>query len=311
MKKSQVPDYQDIISKIVEQLPETVCEEDVVEYIKSNNISLNGNGSGVQAVLNFFQSGVYIDAKPVGEKISFETEDGRVKIYQQDVLTFLKSLPKSSVDLIITDPAYSGMNQRLKLGKGKIIGKYKDKGDGAKWFDEFHDTEENYNAFLAECFRVLKPNRHIYIMFDSYSLLSLAPMLRKTFEVKNILVWDKQHIGLGHYFRRRHEFIVFASKGKRPLNAKNIPDVWRIKRVTSIKYPTQKPTEVFEMMLASSAEKDFVVCDPFLGSGSSAIASIKQSCKFIGCDIASTSIETSTNRIKWYLENKPQLLKAA
>jgi len=310
MKNSQVFDYQDIISNIVAQLPDTVCEADVLEYVKTNKISLNGDGKGVQAVLNFFQNGLYVNGKTVDEKISFETEDGRVKIYQQDVLTFLKSLPNSSVDLIITDPAYSGMNQRLKLGKGKIIGKYKDKGDGAKWFDEFHDTEENYNAFLAECSRVLKPNRHIFIMFDSYSLLSLAPMLRETFEVKNILVWDKQHIGLGHYFRRRHEFIVFASKGKRHLTAKNIPDVWRIKRVTNFKYPTQKPTEVFEMMIASSAEKNFVVCDPFLGSGSSAIASIKRGCKFIGCDIASASIETSTNRVKWYLENGTDSLQS-
>jgi site-specific DNA-methyltransferase (adenine-specific) len=303
MEDSQVFDYQDVIANIVEQLPDMVCEADVVEYIKTNNISLNGDGKGVQAVIDFFQNGLYVNGKTVEGKVSFETEDGRVKIYNQDVLTFLKSLPDSSVDLIITDPAYSGMNQKLKLGKGKIIGTYKDKGDGAKWFDEFHDTEENYNAFLAECHRVLKPNRHIFIMFDSYSLLSLAPMLRETFEVKNILVWDKQHIGLGHYFRRRHEFIVFASKGKRHLTAKNIPDVWRIKRVTNFKYPTQKPTEVFEMMIASSAEKDFVVCDPFLGSGSSAIASLKRGCKFIGCDIASSSIETSTNRVKWYLEN--------
>ncbi len=250
-----------------------------------------------------------MSGKTVDNKTVFEAAGGRVKIYNQDALTFLKSLPNDSVDLIVTDPAYSGMNQKLKLGKGKIIGTYKEKGDGAKWFDEFHDTEENYGAFLTECFRVMKPDRHIYIMFDSYSLLSLGPILRDVFDVKNILVWDKQHIGLGHYFRRRHEFIVFASKGKRPLNAKNIPDVWRIKRVTNFKYPTQKPTEVFEMMLASSAEKDFIVCDPFLGSGSSAIASLKRGCRFIGCDIASASISTATERIKWYLENSADMIQ--
>jgi site-specific DNA-methyltransferase (adenine-specific) len=243
-------------------------------------------------------------------KLSFETPDGRVKIFQESVIDFLKSLESDSVDVIVTDPAYSGMNQHLQLGKGKIIGKYKDKGDGAKWFDEFHDTEENYTAFLSECYRVLKPNSHIYIMFDSYSLLSLAPMMRTIFEVKNIVVWDKQHIGLGHYFRRRHEFIIFASKGKRPLNSKSIPDVWRIKRVTSLKYPTQKPTEVFEMMLAGSASTDFVVCDPFLGSGSSAIASLKKGCKFIGCDIAAASIEIVSERVKAFLETGKDILQA-
>jgi hypothetical protein len=42
-----------------------------------------------------------------------------------------------------------------------------------------------------------------------------------------VLVWDKVSIGMGHYFRRRHEHIVFASKGRRKLNRKDFPDVWR------------------------------------------------------------------------------------
>ena len=242
------------------------------------------------------------------ENLSFISKDKRVIIEQQDVITFLKKQPSASVDLILTDPAYSGMNQMLKLGKGRIIGKYASKGDGQKWFDEFHDTEENYEIFLKECLRVLKPDRHIYLMFDSYSLLTLGSIVRKIFDVKNIVVWDKVNIGLGHYFRRRHELIMFASKGKRALNSKDIPDVWRVKRITGHKYPTQKPTEIFELMLAGSAQKDFVVCDPFLGSGSSAIASIKYGCKFIGCDIASSSIKISTNRVETYLRtNKDNL----
>jgi len=241
----------------------------------------------------------------VKSKPFYESGNQRVSIFKDDAVSFLKSLPDASVDIIITDPAYSGMNQKLKLGSGKIIGKYKDAGKGdAKWFEEFHDTDENYKTFLQECFRVLKNNRHIYIMFDSYSLLTLAPIVREIFEVKNLLCWDKANIGLGHYFRRRHEFILFASKGKRSLNLKSIPDVWKIKRVVRADYPTQKPTEVFELMLKGSAEKDFVVCDPFLGSGSSAIAAIKSDCKFLGCDISDKSMTFSKERIEFYLKEK-------
>lgn len=97
---------------------------------------------------------------------------------------------------------------------------------------------------------------------------------------------------------------MFASKGKRPLNSKSIPDVWKIKRVVGSQYPTQKPTEVFELMLKGSAEKDFVVCDPFLGSGSAAIASIKANCKFLGCDISEKSISFSKERIEQFLKTK-------
>lgn len=231
----------------------------------------------------------------------YQTDDGRVKIYQQDALQFLRSLPSSSVDVIATDPAYSGMNQHLQLGSGRIIGKYENKGkEGSKWFEEFHDTEENYAAFLNECYRVLKEDRHIYIMFDSFSLLTLAPLVRDIFQVKNLIVWDKINIGMGHYFRRRHEFVLFATKGKRHLTSHRIPDVWRIKRVAAFKYPTQKPVEIFEAMLAGSVEDDFVVCDPFLGGGSCAMAALNKHCKFIGCDTSESALETCAERLQIY-----------
>jgi site-specific DNA-methyltransferase (adenine-specific) len=298
----------------------SVVSEEMGEYIRENKIKVGKDGTvsskAYQTLLDFYSAEKnVINKKPVyvlnGNKINiktnpfFESDNKRVSIFQDDAINFLKKLPSASIDVIITDPAYSGMNQKLKLGSGKIIGKYSDAGQShAKWFGEFHDTEENYKTFLQECYRVLKNNRHIYIMFDSYSLLTLAPIVRDVFEVKNLLCWDKINIGLGHYFRRRHEFIMFASKGKRPLNSKSIPDVWRIKRVVHSQYPTQKPTEVFELMLKGSSENDFVVCDPFLGSGSSAIAAIKANCKFLGCDISEKSMSFSKERIEQFLKTK-------
>lgn len=313
------------IEDIQEQLQ--IAAEDIEKCIKYNKIKVGKGGliseKSYQLLLDLFSSqdvrqNRRNNQKPVcilnGHRVQvkqkpiFESLNERISIFQDDAISFLNGLPSNSVDIIITDPAYSGMNQRLKLGRGKIIGKYIDAGkEGAKWFEEFHDTEKNYKTFLQECYRVLKNNRHIYIMFDSFSLLSLAHIAREVFEVKNVLCWDKANIGLGHYFRRRHEFILFASKGKRPLNSKNIPDVWKIKRVTASSYPTQKPTEVFELMLKGSAEKDFVVCDPFLGSGSSAIAAIKSDCKFLGCDISEKSMSVSKERIQQFLKTKTDI----
>ena len=242
----------------------------------------------------------------------YSSEGGGAAIYREDAVVFLRGLEDDSVDVIVTDPAYSGMNQRLKLGSGRIIGKYKEAGQaGAKWFEEFHDTEENYRAFLRECYRVLRADRHIYLMFDSYSLLTLAPLVREVFDVKNILCWDKANIGLGHYFRRRHEFIVFASKGKRPLNLKSIPDVWKVKRIVKAAYPTQKPTEVFELMLRGSSAAGEVVCDPFMGSGSSAIAALRSGCRFVGCDISPRSMEFSRKRIEGFVNGSVDIYQAA
>ena len=246
--------------------------------------------------------------------VGFEYNSGlnTVKIYQNDAISFLKKLPSSSVDLIVTDPAYSGMNNKLKLGSGRIVGKYSEKGkENGKWFGEFEDSEKNYAIFLSECKRVLKKSTgHIYIMFDSYSLLSLGNVVRDHFDVKNLITWDKVNIGMGHYFRRRHEYVIFATNGNtRKIKNRSFPDVWRFKRIHSAKYPTQKPVEVFQAMIHASAEKNFTVCDPFLGSASSAIAAIKNNCNFIGCDISDKSIELSSSRISNYLENGVDILQ--
>lgn len=228
-------------------------------------------------------------------------------VHQQDAIQFLTGLPSQSVDLIVTDPAYSGMNQHLKLGKGRIVGEYNQKGSDGKWFEEFHDTPENYQLFLKQCERVLKPDRHLFLMLDSYSMLTLGAMVRDCFNVKNIITWDKVNIGMGHYFRRQTEFILFACKGKRPISRRDIPDIWKIKRLHRAPYPTQKPVELFEAMIASSKLKnddEFIVCDPFTGSGSAAIASLRQGVSFIGCDISTKAIELCRDRLETYIKTQ-------
>lgn len=218
-----------------------------------------------------------------------------------DAIKFLRTLEDSSVDLITTDPAYNGMNQHLALGKGRIVGEYNQRGDGEKWFAEFDDTEANYRVFLYECERVLKTGGSIFIMFDPYSLITLGQLLREYFNVKNLITWDKMAIGMGHNFRRQTEFIIYATKGKAKLVRRDVSDVWRIKRVHRPAYPTQKPVELFEAMIASTiginASRQIVVCDPFIGSGSSAVATIRQSCSFIGSDIAKAAIGMTTDRV--------------
>jgi len=238
------------------------------------------------------------------DQFIFQYEDKDVGFKQDDCICFLQSLPSHSVDLIVTDPAYSGMNNRLQLGRGRIVGKYDAKGtENGKWFTEFEDSEENYRLFLSECQRVLrKTTGHIYIMFDSYSLLSLGALTREYFEVKNLITWDKVNIGMGHYYRRRHEYIIFATNGNtRKLRNQSFPDVWQFKRIHRAKYATQKPVELFQAMIYASAEEGFTVCDPFMGSGSSTIAAIKNNCNFIGCDIAEKAITISQERVQIFL----------
>ena len=218
-------------------------------------------------------------------------------VVRSDCLVFLAGLPDQSVDVIVTDPAYSGMNRHLMFGNGRIVGDYQS-ADNQKWFAEFHDDPATYRRFLEQCRRVLRNDRHLYLMFDSYSLLSLGALVRDCFDVKNVIVWDKVNLGMGHYFRRRHELIVFATKGRRKIARRDIPDIWRFPRIHPARYPTQKPVELFEAMLAGSVEPGDVVCDPFVGSGSSGVAALRRGCSFIGCDLSERAVEFSLARLE-------------
>jgi site-specific DNA-methyltransferase (adenine-specific) len=232
---------------------------------------------------------------------SREVSKPECDIRQSDCLAFLRSMPDESVDLIVTDPAYSGMNQHMRFGHGRIVGHYGTR-DNPRWFREFSDDPDTYRVFLGECRRVLRNDRHIYIMFDSFSLLSLGALIREFFDVKCVIVWDKVHLGMGHYFRRRHEQIVFVSKGHRKLSRRDLTDVWAVPRLHRRAYPTQKPVRVFALMLDGSAEPGFVVCDPFCGSGSSAVAALRHGCDFIGCDVDERAVTITRSRCTVFLE---------
>ena len=225
---------------------------------------------------------------------------GSFAIRTQDCIDFLRGLPDASVDLIVTDPAYSGMNRHMKFGHGRIVGHY-GKPDNARWFQEFSDDPESYAVFLGECRRVLRQDRHIYIMFDSFSMLSLGALVRDFFDVKGVVVWDKMHLGMGHYFRRRHEQIVFASKGRRKLSRRDLPDVWAVPRIHRATYPTQKPVRLFDHMVQASAAPGFLVCDPFCGSGSSGIAALRAGCDFIGADIDPRAVDIAEDRLTRFM----------
>lgn len=231
-----------------------------------------------------------------------EHVDGRsARLVQADAIGLLRSLPDASVDLLVTDPAYNGMNRHLSLGRGRIVGTYSERGDGERWFDEFDDSPENYAVFLDEIARVLGPDRPLYLMFDAYSMLTLAPLVRERFLVKNVITWDKVAMGMGHHFRRQSEFVLYCTTGRAPLMRRDVADVWRIRRVHRGMYPTQKPTELFEAMVAASigsrASTDITVCDPFLGSGSSAVAALRQGCSFVGGDVATASLDAARSRV--------------
>jgi site-specific DNA-methyltransferase (adenine-specific) len=63
-------------------------------------------------------------------------------------------------------------------------------------------------------------------------------------------------------------------------------------------HPTVKPLEITERIIRNSAVKGQNVLDPFMGSGTTGVAAIKNGMNFIGIEINKEYYDTATRRIK-------------
>jgi site-specific DNA-methyltransferase (adenine-specific) len=190
-----------------------------------------------------------------------------------DAVEWLRGLPAESVDLIVTDPAYESLEKHRAIGTTTRL---------RSWFPVF--PNERFPALLAECFRVLRPDAHLYLWCDAETMFVVKPIGEAAgFKFWKPLVWDKEAIGMGYHYRARYEFVLFFEKGKRRLNDLGIADVFRSSR-PSADYPTEKPVGVLSTLIRQSTREGDLVADPFFGSGSTGAAAIMQGRRFAGTD---------------------------
>lgn len=227
--------------------------------------------------------------------------------YINNALSFLQNLPDESIDLILTDPAYDSLNKWRGVGTTARMGMGR-AGSGSDDRNKFFETISNDDLpdLIQEFYRVLKSERHCYICSDweTLKLLHQFAITEGVFPCQKVsgvwvepfkpLVWDKVDAGMGYTYRATYEFVVFLWKGKkRRLNDLGIPDVLRFKRVSPNKaiVPTQKPDEMFELLITQSTQPGELVLDVFMGSGTTARACQKLGRRWLGCDTSPKHVE--------------------
>jgi DNA modification methylase len=118
-----------------------------------------------------------------------------------------------------------------------------------------------------------------------------------SFLLANGVVTHNCSIGMGYHYRARYEMILFFEKGKRNLNDLSIPDIITAKRVQG-GYPTEKPVEVCDVLVAQSSEPGEVIVDPFNGSGATGVSAVKAGRFYLGCDVKKEAVEKSVERLR-------------
>jgi len=197
-------------------------------------------------------------------------QDKMNKIHHIDCLEFMKQVPDNYFDLVLTDPPY-GINI-AKTGKVGGVGLAKVKDYGAKEWDIEPPTKEHFN----EMRRISKKQ----IIFGANHFIDLIPHRSSCW-----IVWDKDNTGnfadselawtnfdtaVRNYKFRWNGFIQqdMANKEERH-------------------HPTQKPIELFKMILRDYGIKldKKTVFDPFGGSCTTAIAAKSLGLDWCVCEL--------------------------
>jgi site-specific DNA-methyltransferase (adenine-specific) len=209
-----------------------------------------------------------------------------------DAVEWLRSLPATSVDLVVTDPAYESLEKHRAIGTTTRL--KHSKASSNDWFAIFPNAR--FPELFAEIYRVLRKDRHFYLFCDPETAFVAKPLAEAAgFKFWKPLVWDKKRIGMGYHYRSRYEFILFFEKGKRKLANLGISDIIECPRIYN-GYPTEKPSEVTEVLVSQSTHPGELVIDPFMGSGSVGVAALRLGRSFAGTDVCEEAISVATRR---------------
>ena len=223
------------------------------------------------------------------------------KIYNEDCMVGMKKIPDASIDLIATDVPYritsrgnagssGGMMQKDLSMKGKI----------------FEDNDIKIEEYLPEFYRILKEKSHCYIMCNHINLTHFLKVIDESnFHFIKCLVWVKDNKIMGSFYMNQFEYIIMLRKGgAKIVNNCGISDVLMFankkdkdKNGQNL-HDSQKPVGLFQTLISQSSKKSATILDPFMGSGTTAIAAIREKRNFIGFELNKEYYDKACKRIK-------------
>ncbi|MGI9951006.1 site-specific DNA-methyltransferase [Moorellaceae bacterium AZ2] len=193
----------------------------------------------------------------------------------------LKAVHDSSVPCVFLDPQYRGVLDKLAYGNEGVS-----RGMRRSMLPQM--SEETIREFIQEISRVLIPSGHLFLWVDKFHLCEgVSGWLPRDLQVVDMIVWNKQKMGMGYRTRRQCEYLVVIQK--RPIRAKgiwavhDIPDVWEERVVGA--HPHCKPVGLQKRLIEAVTNPGDVVLDPAAGSYSVLEACKLAGRKFLGADL--------------------------
>jgi len=230
------------------------------------------------------------------------------KIICGDSIKTMRQLPDESVDLIVTSPPY---NLKNSTGNGMKDGR------GGKWanaalingYSHHNDCmpHDEYVTWQRKCLdemlRLIPENGAIFYNHKwrvQNGLLQDRQDIVSGFPVRQIIIWRRKG-GINFnpgYFLPTYEVIYLIAKKQFKLSkgSNSHGDVWEITQESGNNHPAPFPVDLIRRCISSTNAK--LVLDPFMGSGTTAIAAKQLGKNFIGIEMSSEYCKYARSRIR-------------
>ena len=243
---------------------------------------------------------------------------GKATLYNSDCMEYMATLPDKAFDICVTSPPYN-MNLRVNQKGDGYCSRQIVKELSSKYIN-FSDNLPmgDYYKFIDNLLgELIRTNELVF--FNIQLVTGNKPAVIKAIgnysdNLKEVIIWDK---GAGQpaicegVLNSCFEFIyVFGSKSiTRSFDVANfkrgtLDNIWRIKKEKSddINHGASFPIKMVEKILLNFAAVNAKVFDPFLGTGTSAIACNNIGFEMVGCeldeDYFKSSCERATNALR-------------
>ena len=206
------------------------------------------------------------------------------EILTGDCLEIMQDMADNSVDLVLTDPPYGVRKTEAWDARELFLTRIK--------------------LWLNECLRVSKTG---VVWFCASSMLPhILPGYEEYFQ--RLLIWDKppgsQFAGAMHnkLWYSMEPILVF-DKNNLTKKGKEAPysySTFQARTIPKKKYghPTTKPLELISWLIEHYSDEGDVILDPFLGSGTTAVAALNTGRFFIGIEQEPEHVQTAKNRVQ-------------
>ena len=234
------------------------------------------------------------------------------KIYNEDCITYMRTLPDNCIDLIIADPPYF-----------KIVNE--------KWDNQWENEKEYYifcSKWIKESYRILKQNGALYIWNWFDNICEMGYLAKENgYTIRNLITWNRGAGREKNNWCSAKEDLLYLVKGDNPTfnledvllgmddpnrkmkksswqrcqyerkgrknfedNKVNPSNVWFDNLVSfnskeKVNHPTQKPLSICNRIIKACSNECDIVYIPFAGSGSEIISCIKNNRNWIATEI--------------------------